>query len=81
MLELTNILLPLFPLLSGHIQDLVSIMKQFFAIKSLVYENISYFEILVNDLTIFIRRRSDPLLEDDFLAFVKFLREEVKPLV
>lgn len=91
MYAVSNILLPLLPLLSGHIQDLVLIMKKFFTIQSL-YENISYlfafrladdsdFESLVNDLIIFIKRRSDPLLEDDFLAFVKFLREEVKPLV
>lgn len=60
----------------------------------MVHENAAYlfafrlandakFDNLVNDLSQFIKaqRKPDPVLEKDFLAFVKFLREEVKPLV
>ena len=41
----------------------------------------SKFEVLVNDFKVSIKDSSKPLLEEEFLAFVKFLREEVKPLV
>ncbi|MBH1971083.1 hypothetical protein FK216_07655 [Moraxellaceae bacterium AER2_44_116] len=99
MLDIKNILFSLFPLLSGHIQNLVLIMKESYYFRDDyykkygdIYDSIPYlfafhlasdskFEVLVNDFKVSIKDSSKPLLEDEFLAFVKFLREEIKPLV
>ena len=42
--------------------------------------NDSKFEVLVNDFKVSIRDSSKTLLEEEFLAFVRFLREEFRPL-